>query len=123
VDGVRLGVLAARLDDRIGRKTNGELGATAGRVGNRYRTVHRRHDLLDDGEAKAGPVRRLIAAPEALEDLRSKLFRDARSGIDDVDRRESGDSYQDRVFARRVLDRVLDQVLQGRLECKAAGAN
>ena len=118
----RLILRCAALDDRIARKTNGELSAAAG--ASATVTVPCIAVMIFWTMERPRPAPSAELSPRQKRSKTSvEALPNARSGMDDVDRRKRSNPHEDGCFARRVLDRILDQILQNRLECEAAGAN
>src|SRR6476659_10498711 len=89
-----------------------------GRADDRALSPVQRDDVLHDGEAETEATvasrRAALALAKALEDVRSELARDAFAGVDDRDLDlgvASRDAHLDLAAARRVADRVRQEVV------------
>ena len=68
-------------------------------------------DLHNDGQTKPGSIgTNPLAAPEALEDVRLILSRDARTAVLDADRARRIEFHNHLSSRRRMHERVFDQI-------------
>src|SRR6516165_12509059 len=83
-------------------------------VAYRYAGAVRPDDLHNDRQAQSGSAgTHPLAAPEALENVRPILHRDARTAVLDADRR-LGSDIDDHFGSRcRMRERILNEIAQG----------